>query len=293
VSSANGNLSSRGPIAPSGFLKVALVQTRTPTDQSRALDETAPLIRQACAAGANLIITPEATNLLQRDHALLMSKLQPMETDIFACGIRALAAELHTWILIGSGLFSTGSNRAANRSVLIDEMGAIVQTYDKLHMFDVDLPGGERHRESELYEPGASPKIARTPWGPLGLTICYDLRFPYLYRILAKAGAAMIATPAAFTATTGEAHWEVLLRARAIETGAFVLAAGQGGVHEDGRTTWGHSMVIDPWGRIVAQSPNDAPGIVLAELDLDAVNVARRAIPSLAHDRDLQAEGTQ
>jgi predicted amidohydrolase len=160
-----------------------------------------------------------------------------------------------------------------------------VETYDKLHMFDVDLPNGDRYRESSLYQPGDEAKLGPTPWGPLGMTICYDMRFPQLYRALGKAGAGMIAVPAAFTRPTGEAHWEVLLRARAIENGVYILAAAQGGTHEDGRATWGHSMVVDPWGRIVAQAEGDEPGVVIADLDLDLVQSTRQAIPSLSNDR--------
>ncbi|MEI9891049.1 MAG: nitrilase-related carbon-nitrogen hydrolase [Caulobacteraceae bacterium] len=169
--------------------------------------------------------------------------------------------------------------------MLIDADGGIVSTYDKLHMFDVDLPNGDRYRESSLYEPGEEARLVATPWGKLGLTICYDMRFPQLYRALAKAGAEIVAVPAAFTRPTGEAHWEVLLRARAIENGLFILAAAQGGLHEDGRGTWGHSIAIDPWGRILAQAQGDEPGVIMAELNLDDVAATRQAIPSLKNER--------
>jgi predicted amidohydrolase len=272
-------------------LTVALIQTRTPTDQAAALEHTAPLIRQAAAAGARLILTPEGSNLLQRDRAKIMAVLRPLEEDPFVEGVRALAVELGVWILIGSALVSQGTEKAANRAVLISDAGEIVQTYDKLHMFDVVLPNGERYRESSLYEAGAEARLAETPWGPLGLTICYDLRFPYLYRALAQAGAVMIAVPAAFTRPTGEPHWEVLLRARAIETGAFVLAPAQGGTHADGRSTWGRSMAIDPWGRILAAAKGDEPGVILAELDLDEVERTRQAIPSLRNEQAFSGPG--
>jgi predicted amidohydrolase len=266
-------------------LRVALIQTRTPAAQDAALQEAEPLIRQAAAAGAALIVTPEGSNLLQRDRARMLQVLKPLESDAYVLGVRALASELKAWILIGSALVSGAGGKAANRAVLISEDGEVVATYDKLHMFDVDLPNGDRYRESSLYEPGGEAKLVDLPWGRLGLTICYDMRFPQLYRALAKAGAQVIAVPAAFTRPTGEAHWEVLLRARAIENGVFVLAAAQGGTHEDRRATWGHSMAIDPWGRVLAQAEGDEPGVVIADLDLDQVAATRQAIPSLNNER--------
>jgi predicted amidohydrolase len=266
-------------------LRVALIQTRTPASQAAALAHIEPLIRQAAGQGAQLILTPEGSNLLQRDRTKMLAALRPVEDDPFVMGVRALAAELGVWILIGSALVSKGEDKAANRAVLVSPDGAVVQTYDKVHMFDVDLPNGDRYRESALYEPGQEARLAATPWGPLGLTVCYDMRFPHLYRALAKAGARIIAVPAAFTRPTGEAHWEVLLRARAIENGAFILAPAQGGTHEDGRSTWGHSIAIDPWGRILAQAPGDEPGVVIADLDLDEADRTRQAIPSLKNER--------
>ena len=272
-------------------LRVALIQTRTPADQAAALEQAAPLIRQAAQAGAQLILMPEGSNLLQRDRPKMLAVMRTLEDDPYVQGVRALAKELGVWILVGSALVAHssgtdgGADKAANRSVLIDASGEVVQTYDKVHMFDVDLPSGERYRESSLYEPGGEARLARTPWGAVGLTICYDIRFPQLFRALAKAGAKIITVPAAFTRPTGEAHWEVLLRARAIENGAFVLAPAQGGHHEDGRGTWGHSIAIDPWGRILAQAQGDEPGVVIADLNLDEVERTRAAIPSLANER--------
>ena len=270
-------------------LRVALIQTCTPASQDAALRAIEPLIRQAAAEGAQLIVTPEGSNLLQRDRAKMLAVLQPLETDPFVQGVRRLAGELKVGILIGSALVANGSDKAANRAVLIDDAGAVVITYDKLHMFDVDLPNGDRYRESALYEPGGQARLQAMPWGRLGLTICYDMRFPQLYRALAKAGADVIAVPAAFTRPTGEAHWEVLLRARAIENGVFILAAAQGGLHEDGRGTWGHSMIVDPWGRILAQAPGDEPGVVIADLNLDEVAATRQAVPSLKNERAFAA----
>ena len=266
-------------------LRAALIQTRTPAAQAAALAQIEPLIRRAAADGAQLIVTPEGSNFLQKDRSQLLRVLRPLDQDPFVQGVRALARELKVWVLIGSALVAGGSGKAANRAVLINDGGEVAATYDKLHMFDVDLPNGDRYRESSLYEPGGEARLARTPWGPLGLTICYDMRFPQLYRALAKAGAQVIAVPAAFTRPTGEAHWEVLLRARAIENGVFILAAAQGGAHEDGRATWGHSIAIDPWGRILAEAAGDEPGVVMVDLDLEAVAETRQAIPSLKNER--------
>jgi predicted amidohydrolase len=269
---------------------VALIQTRTPATPQAALDHVAPLIREAAAGGAKLILTPEATNFLIQDRAARDAVLADADADIVVEGLRDLAKELKVWLLIGSAIVRSGhdgDDRAANRAVLIDDTGAVVATYDKLHVYDVDLPTGERWRESAAIRPGDGAVVAHTPWGRLGLTICYDIRFPHLHRALAKAGAAMIAVPAAFTVPTGEAHWETLLRARAIESGAYVLAPAQGGLHEDGRRTWGRSTVVAPWGEVVARLDHDEPGVLYATLDLDAVERARAAVPQLTHDRDF------
>jgi predicted amidohydrolase len=266
-------------------LDVALVQLRSPATQAAALAHAEPLIRQAAAAGAQLIATPEGTNFLQRDRAKMFDILETPEEDPCVQGLIALAAELGVWLLIGSALVRREDGGAANRSMLIDPGGRLAARYDKIHMFDVDLPTGERARESEAYTPGAEAVIAAAPFGVLGLTVCYDMRFPQLYRALAQAGASLITVPAAFTRPTGEAHWEVLLRARAIETGSFVLAPAQGGRHEDGRGTWGRSLIIGPWGEVQARSDDDEPGLVTAKLDLDAAARARQAIPALVNGR--------
>lgn len=271
-----------------GALRVALIQTRTPATAQAALDHVAPLIREAAAGGARLILTPEASNLMEQRRDRRGEAIVDQDADPAVRGLRALAAELGVWLLIGSAIVRSGDDaRSANRSLLIDPQGQITAAYDKLHVFDVDLPNGETYRESNGVRPGGRAVVAETPWGRLGLTVCYDLRFPHLYRALAKAGASLIAVPAAFTVPTGEAHWETLLRARAIETGAFVLAPAQGGAHEDGRRTWGRSTVVAPWGEIIARLDNDAPGVLFADLDLAAVDKARRAIPALTHDRDF------
>jgi predicted amidohydrolase len=266
-------------------LRVALTQLRTPATQAAALAHVAPLVRRAAGEGAAFILTPECTNLVQRDRAKLAEALTSPENDVCVQGLAALAGELRVWLLIGSALVKRPDGATANRSMLIAPDGVIAATYDKIHMFDVDLPTGETIRESEAFAPGGEAVVARTPLAGLGLTICYDMRFPYLYRALAKAGATVLTAPAAFTRPTGEAHWEILLRARAIENGAFVLAPAQGGQHEDGRGTWGHSVIVGPWGEILARADGDEPGVIAATLDLEAPARARKAIPALANER--------
>lgn len=273
-------------MSPDGApLRVGLIQTRTPATPSAALAHVAPLVREAAGQGARLILTPEGTNLLQKDRARLLPMLRSLEDDLVVRGLRDLALELGVWIDIGSALMLREDGKAANRQALIDPSGAIVATYDKLHMFDVDLPTGETARESATYEPGTRAVVVETPLGVLGLSICYDMRFPALYRALALKGATILTAPAAFTRPTGAAHWEVLLRARAIETGSFVLAAAQGGSHEDGRGTWGHSIAIGPWGEVLGLLDHDEPGVLIADLDLAAADRARAAIPALKNAR--------
>lgn len=270
-------------------LRVGLIQTRTPASHAAALAHVTPLIRQAAADGASFIATPEGSNILQKDKAALLPQLALLEDDLVVQGLQALAAELSVTILIGSALVKRPDGKAANRAALITPQGQIAATYDKLHMFDVDLPTGETARESETYEPGEQAVAARAGELKLGLTICYDVRFPALYRALALAGAEVIVTPAAFTRPTGEAHWETLLRARAIETGSFVLAPAQGGFHEDGRGTWGRTLAIGPWGELLGKLDHDEPGVLIADLDLAAVAKARAAIPALPNARSFAA----
>jgi deaminated glutathione amidase len=270
-------------------MKVALIQTRTPATQQAALAHVLPLVREAAAAGARFIATPEGTNLLQKDREVLLPMLKPLDEDIVVAGLRQAAQSLGVWLLIGSALVRRDDGKAANRSVLVSPDGAVAATYDKLHMFDVDLPTGESSRESATYEPGDRAVTARAGDLRLGMTVCYDLRFPALYRALALAGAEVMTIPAAFTRPTGAAHWEILMRARAIETGSYVLAPAQGGRHEDGRGTYGHSLVVAPWGEVVARLDNDEPGVLLADLDLAAPGKARAAIPNLVNARPFAA----
>jgi len=269
------------------MLKVGLIQLRTPADQGAALAQAEPLVREAAAKGARLIATPEGTNILQRNRAALFEAIEPMESDPAVIGLSRLAEELGVWLLIGSALIRRPDGKCANRSILVRPDGAVAATYDKLHMFDADLPTGERPRESTSYEPGDRAVIAKAADALLGLTICYDVRFPLLHHALAKAGAEVLTVPSAFTRPTGEKHWEILLRARAIETGAFVIAPAQGGTHEDGRQTWGHSMAVAPWGEIIALADHDEPCALIADLDLAEVANARAAIPALANAREF------
>lgn len=272
------------------MVKTALIQTCTPATAAAGLAHITPLIRQAAADGAELVLTPEGSNFLEQRKGLREEALSDESKDEAVIGLQALATELNIWLLIGSVIVRSGiegDDRAANRSLLIDPQGRIVARYDKMHVFDVDLDTRERWRESAVIRPGAQAVVADTPWGGLGLTICYDVRFAYLHRALAQGGASILTVPAAFTRPTGEAHWEVLLRARAIETGSFVLAPAQGGTHEDGRKTWGRSMVITPWGEVIAKLDHDQPAILHATLDLSLVEAARRAIPALTHDRQF------
>jgi predicted amidohydrolase len=250
-----------------------------------------PLIRTAAKDKAQFILLPEMVAMLEPDSAKVLQKTVPEAEDTALKTFRALAQETGAWILVGSLLLKEpGKTRVVNRSLLVDPSGAITARYDKLHLFDVDVGDGQAYKESATVEPGERAVLAATPWGLAGLSICYDLRFAYLYRALAQAGAAMLTVPAAFTYATGKAHWHVLARARAIETGSFVLAPNQCGTHAEDRKTWGHSLIINPWGEILADGGEDV-GIVTATIDLDQVTEARRKIPALKHDRSFPAPG--
>jgi len=266
--------------------KAAAVQLRSGTSVAKNLAEATRLIRAAAAAGADYVLTPEMTNVLDRDRERLLAAIAPEDSDTTLAAFRQLAVELGIWLHAGSLAIKLAGEGVANRSFLIAPSGEIAARYDKIHMFDVDLAGGESYRESRLYKAGGEAVVADLPWGRLGLSVCYDVRFPQLYRALAHAGAEVLAVPAAFTRTTGEAHWHVLLRARAIENGAVVIAAAQGGHHEDGRDTYGHSLIIDPWGRILAETGTE-PGIIVAEIDPEAAAAARGRIPALANERSF------
>ena len=270
---------------------VAAVQMRSGIGVARNVADATALIREAAGMGARYVLTPEMTTILDRDRDRLLAAIAPEESDPSLAAFRKLAAELGIHLHIGSMAIRLPGDGVANRSFLIGADGAIVARYDKIHMFDVDLAGGESYRESRLYRPGSTATVADLPEARLGLTVCYDIRFPHLYRALAKAGASLIAVPAAFTKTTGEAHWHVLIRARAIETGAFVIAAAQGGHHEDGRDTYGHSMIVDPWGKVLAEAGSD-PGVIVASIDPAESATVRQRLPSLANERAFAPPAT-
>lgn len=272
--------------SPNAVFRAGLVQMCATRDPDRNVADATALIRQAASEGAQYVQTPEVTTLMELDRNRLFSLIEPEDGNTALIHFRRLAKELGIWLHIGSMAVKISAEKLANRSYVIAADGDIVARYDKIHMFDVDLPGGESYKESRNYEPGTSGVVVDLPWGRLGLTICYDLRFPYLHRALAKAGAQFIAGPAAFTKTTGEAHWHALLRARAIETQCYVLAAAQTGMHEMGRATYGHSIVMGPWGETVAEAGTE-PGVIVAEIDPAAVADARGRVPSLTHDRSF------
>ena len=265
----------------------AMIQMRSGLDPATNLAAALKLIEEAKEASADYVLTPEMTNILAAKREQLFAKIVTEERDATLTTLREVARKLAIYIHIGSLAIKASPEKAANRSFLIDRRGEVVARYDKIHMFDVDLAGGESYRESNTYRPGELAMVADLPWGRLGLTVCYDLRFPALYRALAEAGASFLAIPSAFTRQTGEAHWHVLQRARAIENGCFVFAAAQGGKHENGRETYGHSLVVDPWGRILAEGGTE-PGVVMAQIDPSEVVAARSRIPSLHHGRRFE-----
>jgi predicted amidohydrolase len=264
---------------------IGLIQMRSVRSPAANVDAATKLIREAKDAGATYIQTPEMTNIMEAKREALFAAITSEDEDTSLASFRTLARELSIHLHIGSLAVKATPERAANRSFLIDPRGEIVARYDKIHMFDVDLGNGESYRESNSYQPGERATLADLPGGRLGLTICYDLRFPALYRALAEGGASFLAVPSAFTKPTGEAHWHTLLRARAIENTCYVLAAAQGGKHENGRETYGHSLVVAPWGEIVAEAAGIEPGVILATIDPAKVAEARARVPSLQHGR--------
>ena len=271
-------------------VRVACVQPSSGQDMQANLDAAGTLVREARAAGAELIALPENVALMEHRTELVQASAAPLDAHPAARFFSALAEETGAWLLAGSMGADAGDGRISNRSVLIDPSGTIVATYDKIHMFDVDLPNGESYRESDAFRPGGQAVVAETPWGGLGMTVCYDLRFPQLYRSLAHAGARLITVPAAFTKHTGEAHWHILMRARAIEAGCFVIAPCMWGSHSGDRKTFGHSLIVDPWGEVLADG-GEGVGIITADLDLARVDKVRAAIPALAHDRAFLTPG--
>jgi predicted amidohydrolase len=272
-----------------GEFRAGLVQMCTGRSVERNLADASELVREAARQGARYVQTPEITTLMEMERARLFAAVRAEEGNPAISHFRALARELGIWLHVGSMGVLVGADKVANRSLLFSPAGALEARMDKIHMFDVQLPGGENYRESRTYQAGDAAVLAELPWGTLGMTVCYDLRFPHLYRALAKAGADFLAIPSAFTVQTGRAHWEVLLRARAIENGCFVLAAAQVGKHECGRETYGHSLIVSPWGEILAEADGVHPAVIVADIKLGQVQEARQRIPSLQHDRPFQA----
>ncbi len=269
----------------------ACIQFTAGPDPELNLRQVGELIRRARDSGADFIMTPEASNLIESGRRR-RDKARREADDPFLAGMRELARDLGIWLLLGSLVIdpsgepgaTEGEERLANRSFLLDSAGAIVARYDKIHMFDIDLPGGESYRESNAYRPGGQTVVAETPWGRLGMSVCYDVRFPHLYRALAQAGADFLAVPSVFTVPTGRVHWHILLRARAIENGCFVFAPAQWGEHTAGRKSYGHSLIVDPWGEVLADGGEEV-GFVTARIDPARIAEARRMVPSLTHDR--------
>ncbi len=266
-------------------LNIALLQMRSGIDPAANVVAMVEGVSEAASRGAELVATPEVCSLMDIRPGALAQKAVREDSDVCLRRMRELAADNEIHLLLGSMPIALGDGQFANRSFLIGPVGDILARYDKMHMFDVKLSDTESYRESATYRPGDGLVTAEAAGARLGLSICYDLRFPMLYRRLAQAGAEILTIPAAFTRTTGQAHWHVLLRARAIETGCFVIAPAQGGTHEDGRETFGHSLVISPWGEVIAEKPDDAPGLLMAEIDLTEVADARRRVPSLSLER--------
>jgi deaminated glutathione amidase len=272
--------------AAGSAFKVALVQMRSAMEPKANIAAALAAIEEAKSAGADYVLTPEMTNIIAKCDRM-MATIVDEERDPTLAALREAARKHSLYVHIGSLAIKASPERAANRSFLIDRRGDVVARYDKIHMFDVDLAGGESYRESHSYRPGDLAVVADLPWGRLGVTICYDLRFPALYRALAESGASFLSIPSAFTKPTGEAHWHVLMRARAIENGCFVFAAAQGGRHESGRESFGHSLVVDPWGQILAEGGTE-PSVILADVDPAQVTAARSRIPSLHHGRRFE-----
>ena len=270
-------------------MRAALLQITSSDDPSENLATVQSMLREAVSNGAGFALTPEVTNIVSMSRSHQNATLHLEQDDPTLAALRAEAKSLGIWLLIGSLALKTGDEdgRFANRSFLIDPMGGIVARYDKIHMFDVQIDEAESYRESAGYRPGDRAVVAETEFCPIGMTICYDMRFPHLYRTLAKAGAQIITVPAAFSPVTGAAHWESLLRARAIENGVFILAPAMCGQHGPKRSTYGHSLVVSPWGEVLADA-GVAPGITMVDLDLADVGRSRQRVPSLTHDREFK-----
>ena len=269
-----------------GKFRAACVQLRSGEDVTQNIRDAVHFIREAARGGAQFVATPENTSLMAADGGAKLSQSFDEAHDKALPVFAALAKELGLWLLIGSLAIKVSDSKTANRSFLFGPDGGIRARYSKIHLFDVDLAGGESYRESSTVAGGDSGVVAETPWGGIGLSVCYDIRFAHLYRALAKKGAFAFTAPSAFTVPTGQAHWHVLLRARAIENGAYIIAPAQGGHHANGRKTYGHSLIVDPWGTVLAEA-GEEPGVIFAEIDPALSKAAREKIPSLRHDRNF------
>ena len=271
-------------------MRVAAIQMRSNTSIADNCEVLDTMVRNAARDGASYVQTPEMTGILQKNPKGLFSEITQQSEDMLVKLSAGLAKELGIWLHIGSHAVRVSEEKAANRAFVFSSDGDLVTTYDKIHMFDVDLDNGESWRESKIYEPGNCSKTVMMREVAAGLSICYDLRFPHLYRRQAIAGASILTAPAAFTRQTGRAHWHIMLRSRAIENGAFVIAAAQGGDHDDGRATYGHALIVNPWGKIIAEIDGEKPGFIVSDLPLEEVKQARGKIPSLANSRDFVHE---
>jgi len=270
-------------------LRVACIQMRSGVDIDANISDASSMIADAAGQGAGFVATPEMTSLLDIRPGMTRPKVTSEDKDIALAAFCDIARTHEIWLLIGSvAVTLSHDDRLANRSVLISPDGQPIARYDKIHMFDVEVGDGQTYRESKAYCPGTEAVLARTQIAAIGMTICYDLRFPHLYRKLAQAGAEILTVPSAFTRVTGQAHWQTLLRARAIETGTFIVAPAQGGDHEDGRSTHGHSMIVSPWGEILAETEGDEPGLIMADLNIADVAKARSRIPSLGLESEAK-----
>lgn len=267
--------------------KVAAIQMCSGMDVERNVETLKTLVRDAAGQGATYIQTPEMTGSLQRNRKALFAAIRPEESDLVAKAASELARDLKIHLHIGSTAIDLGEGKVANRALLFGPDGHKIASYDKIHMFDVDLDNGESWRESATYQPGCEARVIALPFAKLGMAVCYDVRFPHLFRTQALAGAEILTAPAAFTRQTGEAHWSILQRARAIENGAFMISAAQAGVHEDGRETYGHSIIVDPWGKVLAEAGGTGEAVLVAEIDVAAVSAARAKIPNLRNSRDF------
>lgn len=270
--------------------KAACVQMRSGRDVRANLDACEALVREAAHSGALYVQTPEMTNVLERGREAQMAAVSLEAQDPFLARMSDVARDLQIWLHLGSLAIKCEDGKLANRGFLLAPDGGLAARYDKIHMFDVDLPGGESWRESETYEPGSVSPVVELPFTKVGMAICYDVRQPALFREQAKRGAQVLSAPAAFTRQTGRAHWHVLQRARAIENGAFMISAAQGGIHEDGRETYGHSLIVDPWGRVIAELDHDEPGVLVAEIRLKLAEDARARVPAIANARTFTVD---